>query len=105
MTLVWCGIPSNQSKHLKEFPGLIEIVPSTIIPPRKLRFSGEFMEQEFKYEWQKPVQEAILDRRRLLQIEIVIRQKLRSRSDGESPEERLALVDALDTISVLRLES
>jgi hypothetical protein len=63
------------------------------------------MEQEFKYEWQKPVQEAILDRRRLLQIEIVIRQKLRSPSGGESPEERIALVDALDTISVLRHES
>ena len=63
------------------------------------------MEQEFKYEWQKPVQEAILDRRRLLQIEIVIREKLRSPSDGESPEERLALVDALEDISELRQES
>ena len=63
------------------------------------------MEQEFKYEWQKPLQEAILDRRRLLQIEIVIREKLRSPSDAESPEERIALVDALETISVLRHES
>jgi hypothetical protein len=63
------------------------------------------MEQEFKYGWQKPLQEAILDRRRLLQIEIVIREKLRSPNDGESPEERIALVDALDTISVLRHES
>jgi len=37
------------------------------------------MVQKFEYEWQKPLQEAILDRRRLLQIEIVIREKLRSR--------------------------
>jgi hypothetical protein len=63
------------------------------------------MEQEFKYEWQKPLQEAILDRHRLLQIEIVIREKLRSPSVAETPEERIALVDALDSISVLRHES
>jgi len=69
---------------------------------RRLNYpQKEFMEQEFKYEWQKPLQEAILDRRRLLQIEIVIRDKLRSPSHGESPEERIALVDALETISVL----
>ena len=60
------------------------------------------MEQEFKYGWQKPLQEAILDRRRLLQIEIVIREKLHSPSSGESPQERIALVDALETISVLQ---
>jgi len=63
------------------------------------------METEFKYEWQKPVQDAILDRRRLPQIEIVIRERLRSPSDGESPEERIALVDALETISELHHES
>jgi hypothetical protein len=35
-------------------------------------------------------------------IEIVMREELRSPSSGESPEERIALVDAFETIPVLR---
>jgi hypothetical protein len=60
-------------------------------------------ESEFKYpQWQRPLLQAILDRRRLPDIEHVIRDRLGSLMDDEFSHEQQALIDALATIRVLK---
>ena len=60
------------------------------------------MEQGLKYsDWQEPFRQAISERRGFVEIEAVIRERLRSLIGGES-EEREALMDALATVQVLK---
>ena len=60
------------------------------------------MEQELKYpDWQEPFLQAISEHRGFVEIEAVIRERLRSLIGGES-EEREALMDALATVQVLK---
>ena len=60
------------------------------------------MEQGLKYsDWQEPFRQAISERRGFVEIETVIRERLRSLIGGES-EEREALMDALATVQVLK---
>jgi hypothetical protein len=60
------------------------------------------MEQGLKYsDWQEPFRQAISERRGFVEIETVIRERLRSLIGGES-EEREALRDALATVQVLK---
>ena len=63
----------------------------------------ECAESEFKYpQWQRPLMQAILDRRRLPEVENVIRERLGSLMDSEFSNEQQALIDALATIRVLK---
>ena len=64
---------------------------------------GVAMESEFKYpEWQEPLFQAVLDRRRLPAMETDIRERLLGLIGAESLEEEQALMDALSTIRVLK---
>jgi hypothetical protein len=63
----------------------------------------ECAESEFKYpQWQRLLLQAILDRRRLPEIENVIRERLDSLMDDEFSDEQQALIDALATLRVLK---
>ena len=91
----FCGLQSAQQG------ATLRLIHRTRLDP-----SNEQMEPEFKYPaWQKPLQEAILDRRRLLDIETFIRDRLRALVGSEFQEERQALLDALATIRVTKHES
>jgi len=64
------------------------------------------MQIEWKYpEWQAPLRQAILDHRKLPEIQTVLNERLLSLVSTELQEEAQALIDALATIRVLKQKS